>query len=129
MTLSSDDKLSLPTVVYIEDDALCAELVSDGLAEICRILRAADGLAGLDLVEKVLPALVLVDLHLPALSGFDVIERLRTNSQTSDIPVLAISARIMAGEEARVLAMGCRDFVAKPFRLATLRRKVTTALS
>jgi CheY-like chemotaxis protein len=129
MTVASNDNLVLPTVVYIEDDDLCAELVSDGLGERCRILRASDGLAGLELAERILPALVLVDLHLPALTGFEVIERLRANPQTTDIPVLAISARIMAGEEARALALGCRGFVAKPFRLTRLRQEVDAALA
>lgn len=129
MTGAPDDIRPLPTVVYIEDDDPCAELVTDGLRDRCRILRAPDGLAGLTLVERITPALVLVDLSLPALSGFEVIERLRANPQTADIPVLAISARIMAGEEARAQKLGCRGFVKKPFRLATLRREVDTALT
>ncbi len=120
---------SLPTVVYIEDDDLCADLVRDALEDRCRILLASDGLTGLELVERMHPSLVLVDIHLPALSGFEVIERLHANPQTSDIPVLAISARIMAGEPARSRALGCTGFVQKPFRLATLRREVAHALT
>jgi len=129
MNGAPDDIRALPTVVYIEDDDPCADLVTDGLRDQCRILRASDGLAGLALVERIIPALVLVDVRLPALSGFEVIERLRANPPTTDIPVLAISARIMAGEEARAKKLGCRGFVRKPFRLATLRREVDAALA
>lgn len=129
MTGTPDNENALPAVVYIEDDDLCAELVKDGLVDRCRILRARDGLAGLELARRIVPALVLVDLHLPALSGFEVIERLRADPRTVDIPVLAISARIMAGEGARAQTLGCRGFVEKPFRLATLRRAVDSALA
>jgi len=129
MTIEPPEKnRDLPTVVYIEDDDPCAELVNDALQERCRVLRVADGLAGLALVERIKPALVLVDLHLPSLSGFEVIERLRATPGTADIPVLAISARIMAGEAARAQALGCRGFVEKPFGLETLRREVDAAL-
>ncbi len=129
MTGETQDSQPLPTVVYIEDDDRCAALVTDSLEGRCRVLHASDGLAGLALAERVSPALILVDLHLPGLSGFEVIERLRTNPVTADIPRLAISARIMAGEAARAQSLGCRGFVEKPFRLATLRDALEAALA
>ena len=118
----------LPTVVYIEDDAPCAELVKDALRSRCRLLHVTDGLAGLALAERIVPDLVLVDLHLPSLSGFEVIARLRATPGTADIPLLAISARIMAGEGARALELGCSGFIKKPFHLKDLRQEVDSAL-
>lgn len=118
----------LPTVVYIEDDAPCAALVKDALRSRCRLLHVTDGLAGLALAERIVPDLVLVDLHLPSLSGFEVIARLRATPGTADIPLLAISARIMAGEGARALELGCSGFIKKPFYLKDLRQEVDSAL-
>lgn len=128
MTDPAEKNSPLPTVVYIEDDAPCAELVRDALRSRCRVLHVADGLAGLALAERVVPALILVDLHLPSLSGFEVIARLRATSETADIPLLAISARIMAGEGARALELGCCGFIKKPFHLINLRQEVDAAL-
>lgn len=120
--------MTLPTVVYIEDDAPCAELVTDALRSRCRILHASNAVAGMALAERVLPELILMDLHLPDLSGFEVMAKLRANPDTAHIPMLAISARIMGGEPARAKALGCSGFVKKPFRLATLREAVYAAL-
>lgn len=120
--------MTLPTIVYIEDDAPCAELVTAALKKRCRVLHASNGVAGLGLAERVHPALVLVDLHLPGLSGFEVMAKLRANPDTAAIPLLAISARVMGGEPVRAAAMGCRGFVKKPFRLDTLREAVDAAL-
>ena len=128
MTDPAEKNSPLPTVVYIEDNDPCAELVKDALRSRCRLLHVTDGLAGLALAERVVPDLVLVDLHLPSLSGFEVIARLRATPGTADIPLLAISARIMAGEEARALELGCCGFVKKPFHLKDLRQEVDAAL-
>ena len=117
-----------PTIVYIEDDPQCADVVRDALRKQCEVLCAADGPRGLDLVTAVRPALVLVDLHLPTLTGFQVIEHLRANPETAAVPVVAISARVMHHERDRALGLGCRDFVAKPFELDRLRRVIETAL-
>jgi CheY-like chemotaxis protein len=119
---------TLPTAVYIEDDPLCADLVATALRERFRILPAPDGLTGLDLIERAAPDLVLVDLLLPGLSGFEVIERLRSLPQTAHLPVLVISARIMAGEIARAQALGCGGFIVKPFNIELLRRECLAAL-
>jgi CheY-like chemotaxis protein len=119
---------TLPTVVYIEDDPLCADLVAAALSARCRILPAADGLTGLNLIERATPDLVLVDLQLPGFSGFEVIERLRARPQTAHLPVLVISARIMAGESARAQALGCRGFIRKPFSTNLLRIECAAAL-
>ena len=118
-----------PTIVYIEDDPGCADLVRDALRELCEVLSAPDGPRGLDLVAATRPALVLVDLHLPTLTGFQVIEHLRSKPETASLPVVAISARVMHQERERALALGCRGFVAKPFRLDELREEIRAALA
>lgn len=127
MSALKSDAHMVPSLVYIEDDPLCADLVREALIGRFTVRWARDGLEGLRQIESAPPALILVDLQLPTLSGFDVIEQLRQSPDHAGIPVIAISARVMHDEIAKAEAFGCCDFIGKPFELATLRQKVADA--
>jgi CheY-like chemotaxis protein len=74
-----------------------------------------DGLAGLDLVRKLRPALVLLDLDLPLVDGLELARRIRQEPELSAIPLVAVSASVMHHERQRCLEAGCVAFVEKPF--------------
>ena len=101
------------TVVVVEDDANIADLLDVYLRESgFRVLQAATGQRGLDLIEQHRPAMVLLDIGLPDMGGFEVCRRVRAKS---NVPVLFLTAR--DGEIDRILGLelGADDYVTKPF--------------
>jgi signal transduction histidine kinase/DNA-binding response OmpR family regulator len=92
------------TVVVIDDDPLDLDLVDASLgAEGYTVLRAENGEAGLELVRRELPAVVVLDLLMPGLDGFAVVERLRADPATADVPVLVLTAKDMTADDRRRL--------------------------
>ena len=112
-----------PLVVLIEDDDVVAETLALYLEQAgFRVVRAADGLAGLRLASRHDAALVILDLMIPKLPGLDVCSRLRA---ASAVPVLMLTARTSEEDRIRGLELGADDYVGKPFspREIVLRAK------
>src|ERR1700681_1765265 len=90
------------------------------------VLAAEDGEKGCELAASEQPDLILMDLELPDIDGWEATRRLKSNPQTRDIPVIAVSAHALAGSREKALAAGCDDFDTKPVEferlLATIRR-------
>lgn len=116
-------------VLYVEDDPPVAALVREALAATCAVEIADDGFTALERAATAPPDLLLVDLHLPTLSGFEVIKRWRRSPALAGIPVVVVSARVMSDEAEEALALGCAAFVEKPFTIQGLRDAVSAALS
>ncbi len=114
------------TVLVVEDDpnmlfALRFALEQDG----CRVLTAADGSAGLELARSRAPDLVILDVMLPGMSGFEVCRILR---RESSVPILMLSARGEEGDRIRGLELGADDYVVKPHSPGELRARVRNML-
>jgi two-component system cell cycle response regulator DivK len=92
------------------------------------VLIAADGERGIALAAAEQPDLVIMDLSLPVMDGWEATRRLKANPETRAIPVLALSAHAMAGDRERALAAGCDDFETKPVDFARLRGKIDALL-
>ena len=88
------------------------------------VLIARDGEQGIAVAQAEKPDLVIMDLSLPVLDGWEATRRLKAGAETSGIPVLALSAHAMAGDRERALAAGCDDFDTKPVDFARLRGKI-----
>ena len=116
------------TVVYIEDDQENYELVCRLLeaAGDYEVLQAIDGQAGLDLVHQRRPDLVLVDLDIPVVNGFEVARQLKHSDDPAiaAIPIAAVSAHILKREQDRALEAGCACFIEKPFDIRAFRDQV-----
>jgi two-component system cell cycle response regulator DivK len=87
---------------------------------------------GLPALERALaepPAVVLLDLELPDLDGFEVARRLRSDARTAQVPIIAVTARALPTDEARARAIGCNEFVTKPVDTATLHRALEAVLA
>ncbi|MDZ7705843.1 MAG: ATP-binding protein [Trueperaceae bacterium] len=110
------------TVLYIEDNLVNLELMLHLLADQhgVRVITAMQGQLGLELARQHRPDLVLLDLHLPDLSGSAVLAQLQHDAQTRDIPVVVLSADAAADTERAALAGGARAFINKPFEIAEL---------
>ena len=81
------------------------------------IVKTANGAAVLELARQHRPDLVLMDIQLPDVSGLDAVRQLKENPQTLAIPVIAVTAFAMAGDERRALDSGCDGYIAKPIML------------
>ena len=117
-------------VLIVEDDEFNIHLLS----EVCRnsgyVVRAVmDGEAALEAVDDHLPDLILLDVMIPRLDGFGVLERLRTREDAADLPVIMVTAVQSAEARARCVELGADDYVTKPFRIAELRTRMQSALA
>lgn len=104
-----------PKVLVIEDDPVSLELDLALLeAEGCTVCSAASAEKGLRLAQAEQPDLILLDMRLPGLSGWEAAARLKADPATGGIPIVALTAQAMPGDEARVRAAGCEGYLAKP---------------
>lgn len=92
------------------------------------VVVAKDGAQGVEMVRQESPALVLMDLGLPVLDGWEAIRRLKTASETSTIPIIALSAHAMAEDRERAFEAGCDDFDTKPVEMSRLLQKIEALL-
>ncbi len=116
---------SVPAIVVIEDDPDNMTTVRAILKNGFRILEAPDGRTGIELVQRHLPDLVLLDIALPGISGFTVIKEIKSNYRTRHIPVIALTALSMKGDRERILNAGCDDYLAKPYDIGELTQKIS----
>jgi CheY-like chemotaxis protein len=90
------------------------------------VLAAENGEKGCEMAATEQPDLVLMDLEMPVVDGWEATRRLRDNPQTRDIPIIALSAHALAGEREKALAAGCNEFDTKPIEfdrlVATIRQ-------
>ena len=93
------------------------------------ILSARDGVAGIAMAAAERPDLILMDLNLPEIDGWEATRRLKADPATRDIPIIALSAHAMAGDREKALATGCDDFDTKPVEFDRLLAKVEQALA
>jgi CheY-like chemotaxis protein len=94
------------------------------------VLAAEDGEKGCALAALERPDIILMDLEMPVVDGWEAARRLKSSPQTRDIPIIALSAHALAGEREKALAAGCDEFDVKPIEfdrlLATMRRVVAS---
>ncbi|MDP6633270.1 MAG: response regulator [Phycisphaerae bacterium] len=115
--------LSGKKILIVEDNPdnllVITALLSETGAEVA---AAADGQAGLDQARQAKPDLILMDIQLPGLSGMDVVGRIKDDDELKNIPVVALTARVMKGDREQILAAGCDDYVSKPISPVSLER-------
>ena len=105
-------------ILIVEDNELNMKLLNDVLeAYGYEIVKTDSGAAVLDLARQHRPDLVLMDIQLPDVSGLDAVRQLKEDPQTQAIPVIAVTAFAMAGDERRALDSGCDAYIAKPIML------------
>lgn len=114
-----------PTVVVIDDDLLVRTIIDRKLgARGYRVMGAADGESGLALARAEQPALVILDMIMPALDGRQVLLRLRADPQLKAVPVIMLTARREEADVVDALSVGANDYIAKPFSLDELAARV-----
>jgi two-component system cell cycle response regulator DivK len=113
------------TVLIVEDNELNMKLFHDLLeAHGYAVLQARTGPQALDLAARERPDLVIMDIQLPEISGLQVTKELKSRPELAKIPVIAVTAFAMKGDEERIRAGGCEDYIAKPISVAGFLEKV-----
>lgn len=104
------------TVLYVEDNEYNRKIVRQLLSRTTyRLLEAADGEAALTMIRLERPDLVLMDVQLPKMSGFDVTRALRAESATASIPIIMVTSFALSGDDQRAMAAGASAYLAKPY--------------
>jgi CheY-like chemotaxis protein len=93
------------------------------------IISAPDGAAGIAMAAAERPDLILMDLNLPEIDGWEATQRLKADPATRDIPIIALTAHAMAGDREKAIATGCDDFETKPVEFDRLLAKIERVLA
>jgi CheY-like chemotaxis protein len=116
-------------ILLVEDDMLNREMISRYLLlQGFDVIVAVDGAQALVLAQQQIPDLILMDMGLPILSGWQATERIKAAPDTSAIPVVALTAYAMAEDRERAFAVGCDDFETKPVNFPQLKAKIDLLL-
>jgi two-component system, cell cycle response regulator DivK len=118
----------MKTVLIVEDVELNRDLLVQLLEDRYRLAVAEDGQAALEKAMAVQPDLILMDLSLPRMDGWEATRRLKADARLARIPVIVLSAHAMRGDEERARASGCDDFLTKPIDEAALFQKLARHL-
>ena len=119
----------MPSILIVEDD----ELNRDSLRRLLRrrgfdISVAVDGVAGVEAARTERPDLVLMDMSLPGIDGWEATRRLKDDAATRGLPIIALTAHAMASDRDKALAAGCDDYDTKPIDLDRLLAKIRALL-
>jgi CheY-like chemotaxis protein len=120
----------MTTLLLVEDNEMNRDMLSRRLVRAgYEVLLAVDGEEGLALAQQKLPALILMDMSLPGIDGWEATRRLKAAPATRAIPVIALTAHAMASDRESALAAGCDDFDTKPVELSRLLTKIEALLA
>lgn len=112
-------------ILIVEDNALNLKLLVDLLeAHGYRTVSTGDGLEAINLARETRPDLILMDIQLPDVSGLEITRWLKEDERTKDIPVIAVTAFAMAGDERRARDSGCDGYIAKPIMVSEFLRTI-----
>ena len=118
-----------PKVLVVDDNLQNLELLLAYLEDVdCQTLSAADGSEAIDTVKKHHPDLILLDVMMPKMSGFEVCKRIKNDPKTADIPIIMVTALNELGDIERAIDSGTDDFLSKPVNKWELVTRVRTML-
>jgi Response regulators consisting of a CheY-like receiver domain and a winged-helix DNA-binding domain len=115
----------MPKILLVEDNEMNRDMLSRRLTRRgYQIVVAVDGQQGVDLASAEQPDLILMDMSLPVIDGWEATRRIKASDTTRHIPVIALTAHAMAGDREQALAAGCDDYDTKPIELDRLLPKI-----
>jgi two-component system cell cycle response regulator DivK len=116
-------------ILLVEDNEMNRDMLSRRLERKgYEVVIAVNGQEGVELVTSTRPDLILMDLSLPIIDGWEATRRIKADPATASIPVIALTAHAMAEDRAKAMAAGCDDFDIKPVDLPRLLEKIDTLL-
>ena len=115
-------------ILVVEDVELNRDLLTQLLEDAYEVITAADGAAGIALAEREHPDLILMDLSLPVIDGWEATRRIKANAALRSIPVIALTAHAMRGDAEKARECGCDDYLSKPLDEDLLFEKIKKLL-
>jgi two-component system cell cycle response regulator DivK len=124
------DRAPMPTILIVEDNELSRDMLMRRLQRRgYEILVAEDAEVGMQIAGAQKPALILMDMSLPRVDGWEATRRLKADPETSGIPIIALTAHAMSGDRASAIEAGCDDYDTKPVELPRLIAKIERLLA
>ena len=112
-------------ILLVEDNELNRDMLSERLElKGFEVIIAVDGQEGIILAQSTSPDIILMDMSLPIIDGWTATQQLKACQQTSQIPIIALTAHAMQGDRERALSMGCDDYDTKPIEFTRLLEKI-----
>src|SRR5919205_2211496 len=118
------EERSMAKILIVEDVEFNVDLLVQLLEDEYEVITAGDGAQGVDLAERERPDLVLMDLSLPVMDGWEATRRIKANAALSHIPIIGLSAHAMSGDAEKAMAAGCDDYLTKPINDELLFEKL-----
>jgi two-component system cell cycle response regulator DivK len=123
------EKNSMTKILVVEDNEMNLDMLSRRLSrQGYEVVAAQDGAAGVDRAASERPHIILMDMSLPVLDGWEATRRLKADPATREIPIIALTAHAMAEDREKALAAGCDDYDTKPIDLPRLIAKIKKLL-
>ena len=108
------------TILIVEDNELNMKLFNDLLeANGYSVIQTRNGMEALELTKKHMPELILMDIQLPEISGLEITKWIKEDEKTAHIPVIAVTAFAMKGDEERIRSGGCEAYISKPISVSS----------
>lgn len=124
------DNLKRPLVLAVEDNEDNLQLIMQVLMLLqCSFITAREGQTALVKAQTYQPDLILLDIMLPNMSGIEVLQSLKQNPQTLEIPVIAVTAMARVEDQEYILSLGCDDFISKPYMIDELEAVINRYIS
>jgi CheY-like chemotaxis protein len=121
--------MTVAKILLVEDNSMNLDMLMRRLKRRGHeVLAAVDGAQGVNLAHTQRPNLILMDMSLPVLDGWEATRRIKVNPETASIPIIALTAHAVAGDREKCLEAGCSDYESKPIRFPELLRKINRYL-
>jgi putative two-component system response regulator len=116
-------------IMLIDDDEMCLNMGMEILKNKYTVYPVPSGEQALQILKKVIPDLILLDIEMPVMNGYEVIKKLKRGDETKDIPVIFLTSHTDPGNELDGLSMGAIDYITKPFSPLLLVQRIENHLS
>jgi len=117
-------------ILLVEDNEMNRDMLSRRLERKgYQVVMAVDGAAGVAMAQSEVPDIILMDMSLPVLDGWEATRRIKADESTRLIPVIALTAHAMAGDREKAISAGCEDYDTKPIELPRLLGKIEALLA
>ena len=110
----------MSTILVVEDSQDNFDLIEDALEDAHELVHAKGGQEGLAQAEAIRPDLILLDMGLPGMDGWEIARRLKADHQLAAIPIIAVTAHAMTGDRQKCFEAGCDDYLSKPIAIRDL---------
>lgn len=119
----------MPKILIVEDNEMNRDMLSRRLERRgYAVVMAVDGQQGVDMARSEQPDLILLDMSLPVIDGWEAARQIKADEKTRSIPLIALTAHAMAGDKERALQAGCDEYDTKPVELPRLLGKIQALL-